>query len=261
MKKVCVLNMKGGVAKTTTAIHLAAGLAREGHRVLLIDSDPQGNVGHGFGVSISPPTIREVLLGECRPEDAIVAMIRERLDFLPATPSAFGVERQLADEARPEASLTRRLAPVAGYDTVVIDTSPSMSLLTFNALLYADALVIPVAMDQMSIIGARQTMNGVQEVHQLWPDRRLEVLAVVPTFVNVSRVATRATLSALDQDPVLGPHIFRHGIRQCLDLTYAAARGQTIWEYAPRSHAAEDFDLFVDHARRALTKRSTSIPR
>ena len=245
MTKISVLNMKGGVGKTTTAVHLAAGLARRGARVLLVDADPQGTVGHVFGVS-SPPTIREVLLGECTPQQAIRPAVRENLDLLPASPAAFGVERRLAAEAQPEATLSRRLEGLTGYDVVVVDTSPSMSLLTFNGLLYADRLVIPVAMDQMAIIGARQTMNGVREVNQLWPDRRLEVIAVLPTFVNVVTIATRAALAALEADPVLAPLVFGRGIRQCLDLTYASAAHQTIWEYAPKSHAADDFDSFVD---------------
>lgn len=251
MKKISVLNMKGGVGKTTTAIHLAAGLARRGDRVLLIDADPQGTVGHVLGVPATK-TIRDVLLGECAPAQAIVRTTRENLDVLPASPAAFGVERRLAGEKQPEAVLARRLQGLTGYDAVVVDTSPSMSLLTFNGLLYADRLVIPVGMDQMAIIGARQTMNGVREVNQLWPDRRLEVLAVLPTFVNAFTVATRAALAALDNDPVLGSRVFGGGIRQCLDLTYAAARHQTIWEYAPKSHAAEDFDRFVDSVRQEL---------
>jgi len=241
--------MKGGVAKTTTAVHLAAGLARRGQRVLLVDADPQSTVAHLFGVT-APRTIRDVLLGKCEPAAAIVPGVRDHLDLMLAAPSAFGLERRLAGAEQPETVLSRRLEETRGYDTVVLDTSPSMSLLTFNALLYANCLVIPVGMDQMALIGARQTMQGVDEVRGLWPERRIEILAVLPTFVNVFTVASRATLEALDEDPVLGPHVFRHGIRQCLDLTYAAARRQTIWEYAPRSHAAEDFDLFVDHVMR-----------
>ena len=254
MATVCVLNMKGGVGKTTTAIHLAVGLARRKQRVLLVDSDPQGTVGHVFGAS-APNTIREVLLGSCDAADAITPGIRDNLDLLTASPTAFGVERVLASAKTPELTLAERLAPLDRYDTVVLDTSPSMSLLTFNALLAADWLVIPVGMDQTAIIGARQTMNGVAEVQRLWPDRRVELLAVLPTFVNVFTVASRATLAALDEDPVLGPHVFGHGIRQCLDLTYASARQQTIWEYAPRSHAAADFDLLVDHVRRRRRPR------
>jgi len=254
MTKISVLNMKGGVGKTTTAIHLAAGLARRGARVLLIDADPQGTVGHVFGAS-SSPTIREVLLCECTPEQAIRPRVRENLDLLPASPAAFGVERRLAGESQPEATLSRRLETLNGYDAVVVDTSPSMSLLTFNGLLYADRLVIPVAMDHMAIIGARQTMNGVREVKQLWPDRQLDVLAVLPTFVNVVTIATRAARAALDADPVLGKLVFGRGIRQCLDLTYASAAHQTIWEYAPRSNAAEDFDAFVDGVTQATGVR------
>jgi chromosome partitioning protein len=251
MTKISVLNMKGGVGKTTTAIHLAAGLARRGARVLLVDADPQGTVGHVFATH-GAPSIREVLLGECAPEEAIRRGVREHLDLLPASPAAFGVERLLAGVAEPEATLSRRLQGLSGYDAVVVDTSPSMSLLTFNALLYAEGLVIPVAMDHMAIIGARQTLNGIREVSQLWPGRRLEVLAVLPTMVNSVTVATRAALAALDADPMLGPLVFRPGIRQCLDLTYASASHQTIWEYAPRSHAAEDFDGFVASLARAV---------
>ena len=105
-------------------------------------------------------------------------------------------------------------------------------------------------MDQMAIIGARQTMNGVKKCIS-WPDRRLDVLAVLPSLVNVVTIATRAALAALEADPVLGKLVFGRGIRQCLDLTYASAAHQTIWEYAPKSHAAEDFDTFVDGVSKA----------
>jgi chromosome partitioning protein len=144
-----------------------------------------------------------------------------------------------------ETILARRLRSLSAYDCVVLDSSPAMNLLTYNALLYADRIVVPVGMDSMALIGARQTLNGVLEVQELWPDRDLQLLAVLPTFVNPATVATRAALAALESDPRMQTALYRPGIRQCLDLTYATARHQTIWEYAPRSRAAEDYAAFI----------------
>jgi chromosome partitioning protein len=121
-----------------------------------------------------------------------------------------------------------------------------MNLLTYNALLFSDEIIVPVGMDLMAIIGARQTLNGVAEVRDLWPDRRLELIAVLPTFTSASNNATRAALEALEQDPQMGGRLFLPGIRQCIDLNYATSQRQTIWEYAPRSRAAEDYTRFVD---------------
>ncbi len=236
--------MKGGTAKTTTAIHLAGGLSRRGRRVLLIDTDPQGNVGHALGIH-PHQTLRELMLGEVSLDAVIQAGARPNLDVIAATPAAFALEQQLAGATQRETLLSRRLRGLAGYDAVILDSSPAMSLLTLNTLLYAEEIVGPVGMDAMAIVGARQTLNGVAELRSLWPERRLELLAVLPTFVNPNTIATRKTLEALEADSQMGPRLFRPGIRQCLDLTYAIANRQTIWEYAARSRAAEDFDAFV----------------
>ena len=141
--------------------------------------------------------------------------------------------------ARQSSTGARR--PAQQYDAVVIDTSPAMNLLTYNALLFAEELIIPVGMDLMAVIGARQTFDGIVQVRDLWPDRRLDVLAVLPTSVHSGNHATRATMEALEHDPLVGRHVFQPGIRQCIDLSYATASHQTIWEYAPRSRAAEDY--------------------
>ncbi len=244
MQRIAVVNMKGGVGKTTTAIHLAAGLARRGSRVLLIDADPQGNVGHALGVH-GDPTIREVMLGAVPPEAAIVRGVREGLDVITATPAVFSLEAQLAGATQRETILARRLAGLNGYDVVVIDTSPAMSLMTYNVLLYAGDLIVPVTMEGMAIVGAQQTLAGVHEIRELWPDRPLELLAVLPTSINSTTRATRAAFDVLESDPEMGGRLYRNGIRQCIDVTYAIAQRQTIWEYAPRSRAAEDYDAFV----------------
>jgi chromosome partitioning protein len=256
MTRICVLNMKGGVGKTTIAIHLAAGFSRRGKRVLLADTDPQGNVSHTLGL-VPDGTICELMLGDREPEDLIIRSVRDNLDVLPSSPAAFALDRQLAGETQRETILDRRMRAVSGYDMVVVDTSPSMSLLTFNALLYANHVVIPIGMDLMAVIGARQTMNGIAEVQELWPERTLRVLAVVPTFINASTVASRATLAAINKDPELRNHLFEPGIRQCLDLTYASASRETIWEYAPKSRAAQDFDALITAVEGRLVSESS----
>jgi chromosome partitioning protein len=172
--------------------------------------------------------------------------VRRGLDVVASTPAAFSLERRLAGETQRETLLARRLRNMNGYDAVVIDTSPAMNLLTFNALLFAEELVIPVGMDLMAVIGARQTLTGVMQLRELWPERRLELLAVLPTFVHSGTYAARAAMEALSQDPVMGVRLFSPGIRQCIDLNYATASHQTIWEYAPRSRAAEDYDKLID---------------
>jgi chromosome partitioning protein len=249
MRKIAVVNMKGGVGKTTTAVHVAAGMALRGRRVLLIDADPQGNIGHAFRIRHTH-TIEDLLVGDATADAVIVRGVRERVDVIASTPAAFSLERRMAGETQRETILARRLRGLTSYDAVVIDTSPAMNLLTYNALLYAEEIIVPVGMDLLAIIGARQTLNGVAEVKDLWPDRRLDLLAVLPTFTSGTNNATKAALEALEKDTQMGPYLFAPGVRQCIDLNYATAQRQTIWEYAPRSRAAEDYTRFLDFVDR-----------
>jgi len=260
MLHLAIVNMKGGVGKTTTAIHLASGLARRGSRVLLVDADPQGNIGHALGVARTC-TISDLMLGEAGLDACIARGVRENLDVIPSTPAAFALESQLAGAPQRETILSRRLKPVSGYDAIVIDSSPAMNLLTYNALLVASDVVLPVGMDGMAILGARQTLAGIRQIRELWPDRRLDLLAVLPTAVNHSTNATRAAFDALAEDPEMGDRLYRPGIRQCIDVTYAIAQRQTIWEYAPRSRAAEDYDAFVDFVTSHVASRASGQER
>ncbi len=253
MRRLAVVNMKGGVGKTTTAVHIAAGFAARGQRVLLIDADPQGNVGHTLRLRASH-TFEDLMTGQCAVEDVVLRDVRPGLDAVVSTPAAFSLERRLAGEPQRETILDRRFRGRDAWDLVVLDTSPAMNLLTYNALLFAEDLVIPVGMDLMAVIGARQTFDGILQVRELWPERRLDVLAVVPTSVHSGNHATRATIEALQNDPLIGPHVFEPGIRQCIDLNYATASHQTIWEYGPRSRAADDYTKLLEFIERGASK-------
>lgn len=245
MRTLAVANMKGGVGKTTTALHLAAGMARNGRRVLLVDADPQGNIGHVLNLR-ADKTIRDLMLDTAPVADVILRDVRPNLDVILAAPSAFALDTQLAGVVQRETVLSRRLAPLTSYDVIVADTSPSMSLLAYNALLLATEIVVPVGMDSLALTGMRQTLEGVREIRSLWPGRSLELVAVVPTSVNLQTYASRAALAALEEDPDANPKLFRAGIRQCIELTYAAAAHQTIWESAPKSRAAEDYAALIE---------------
>ncbi|MEQ1884564.1 MAG: ParA family protein [Bryobacteraceae bacterium] len=258
MRKLAVINMKGGVGKTTTAIHVAAGLAARGKRVLLVDADPQGNVGHTLRLRPTN-TFEQFMTGDATLDAAAIRGVRTGLDVMASTPAGFGLERRLAGETQRETIFARRMRSESGaanYDIVVVDTSPAMNLLTYNALLFAEELMIPVGMDLMAVIGARQTLAGVKQVRELWPERKLDLLTVLPTYVHSANHATRATIEAIESDPVMGGRLFRPGIRQCIDLNYATASQQTIWEYAPKSRAAEDYTKLIDFVERSAEQPS-----
>ena len=257
MRKLAVVNMKGGVGKTTTAVHLAAGFAQRGARVLLVDADPQGTVAQILRLA-PPRTLSDLMLG-ADASTVVVSGGRANLDLIASTPAAFTLDTQLAGAMQRETVLRRALARLTTYDIVVVDTSPAMGLLTYNALLYASELVIPIGMEPMALTGARQTLDGVEQIRSLWPEHALALTAVVPTGVNVATHASRATLETLQRDPRLSEALFGGGIRQCIDLTYATAAGQSIWEYAPASRAAADYSALLEFMTASDARPSQSV--
>jgi chromosome partitioning protein len=239
--RIAVLNQKGGTGKTTTTVNLAAGLAEEGHRVLVIDVDSQGHVGVSLGVE-GPNTLYHVIVEGVRLEECTVSA-RPNLDVLPADETLASAEIFLArrDEGR-DKLLRKRLIDKYDYDFILLDCGPSLSLLNMNALTFADHLIVPVACDFLSLVGVKQVMKTLKNINQVLM-HPISVLGILPTFYdmrnNISDEAVK-TLRGHFHDKVLPP------IRVNTRLKEAPSERKSIFEYAPESRGAIDYRRLVD---------------
>jgi chromosome partitioning protein len=239
--RLAIFNHKGGTGKTTTSVSVAAGLASRGLKVLLVDTDSQGNVGVSLGIK-AEKTLYHVLVLGVRPADAAVT-VRPNLDLIVANETLAAAELYLAGRQNRDRILRERLVGAFDeYDVVLLDCSPSLSLMNQNALVVADAIVVPVGCDFLSLVGVRQVIKTVKNVNALL-HHPVQIHGVLPTFYDARARICRDSVAALKEhfgDRVLPP------IRQATRLKEAPAQGKTIFEYAPESNAAEDYLRVVD---------------
>ena len=240
-KRIAVFNHKGGTGKTTTSVNLAAGLASRGKRVLLVDTDSQGNVGVSLGVG-AERSLYHVLVMGLRVQDA-VRCVRPNLDVLPSNETLAAAELYLAGRQQRDRVLGQRLeGAAAGYDYVIVDCSPSLSLMNQNALVFADSVLVPVGCDYLSLVGVRQVIKTVRNVNTLL-HHRLQIWGVLPTFYDMrAKICTEAldTLRSHFGDRCLPP------VRATTRLKEAPAQAQSIFEYAPSTRGADDYQCLVD---------------
>ncbi|MCB9523340.1 MAG: ParA family protein [Myxococcales bacterium] len=239
VRRIAVLNQKGGTGKTTTSVNLAAGLAEAGHRVLIIDLDAQGNVAVSLGLN-APKTIYDVIAEGAHPADCIVK-VTDRLDALIANTSLANAELRLAAARDRYKVLANRMQGVTNYDYIIMDCGPSLSLLNQNALTYADDILIPVSCDYLALVGVKQILRTLKKVNELLL-HPVNILGVVPTFFDMrTRISVEAvgTLKAYFKDRVLPP------IRVNTRLKEAPSHKKTIFEYAPDSRGAKDYRKLV----------------
>jgi chromosome partitioning protein len=239
--RLAVFNHKGGTGKTTTSVSLAAGLAARGFRVLLVDTDSQGNVAVSLGVK-AEKNLYHVLVMGVRALDAAVT-VRPNLDLLISNETLAAAELYLAGRQNRDRVLRDRLAATFDqYDVIVVDCSPSLSLLNQNALVVADGIIVPVACDFLSLVGVRQVIKTVKNVNSLL-HHPVQIHGVLPTFYDARARICRDAVDALREhfgERVLPP------IRQATRLKEAPAQSKTIFEFAPDSNAAEDYGQVVD---------------
>lgn len=253
-KRIAVFNHKGGTGKTTTSINLAAGLAETGRRVLLIDADGQGNVGASLGIA-GQRTLYHVLVSGAKASDVAIP-VRDGLDVLTSNETLAAAELFLAERPNRDRIMRERLGDACReYDTVVLDCAPALSLMNQNAMVYADSVIVPVACDYLSLVGMKQVLRTIRNVRELL-QHDVQLLGVLPTFFDVRNRISREAILTLRQ----------HFEGRCYDpirintkLREAPSAKQTIFEYAPKSHGAEDYMRLVQRVT-AVATIATSRP-
>ena len=237
---VSLVNQKGGVGKTTTAVSIAAGLARRGQRVLLVDLDPQANATSALGVNGADlPGAYEVLLDDAAMDSCVVCVEEEHLSLVPANRELSGAEVELVPQMARERRLTNGLYPMRDrYDWIFIDCPPSLGLLTINALTASDSVIIPVQCEYMALEGLSRLMETLELVRRnLNPG--LSVLGVILTMFDA-----RTRLAQQVVDEVRGHFVetFHTIIPRSVRLSEAPSHGQSIFRYDPGGRPATAYD-------------------
>ena len=234
----CFANQKGGVAKTTTAVNLGAYLAQAGRRVLLIDTDPQGNATTSLGVD--PRGLRvslyNVLIEKMPIQQALTLTEQVGLDLIPASTDLAGAEVEMARMMARERLLSRALQPLlSAYDYVLIDDPPSLGLLTINGLTAAHGVLIPVQCEYLALEGLSLLLNTIQQVREVLNER----LALTGVLLTMYDSRTNLGQQVVEEVQNYFPDkVFRAIIPRNVRLSEAPSYGQSILSYAPNSPCA-----------------------
>lgn len=239
---VAVANQKGGVAKTTTTLHLGAALAELDQRVLLVDLDPQGGLtlSCGFQPDELEKTVYNALIKDEDPEGLIVPT-GWGADLLPANIDLALADIELVNLVARERRLGRMLAPLRDrYDFVLLDCQPSLGLITINALAAADELLIPVACEYLSVRSLRALLKVVGKV-RLRLNSQLTIIGLVPTLFDGRTNHARSVLASVTREFGDGIPVFDTPIRRSIRFSESAEAGRPIFQYAPDNPGVEAY--------------------
>jgi len=241
---VTIATQKGGTGKTTTAHALGAGLTGRGYRVLFIDLDPQQNLTYILRADPGAATSYEVLTGEATAAQAIQP--GPGGDVITSSPSLAGANLDVVEAGR-EYRLREALEPIRGqYDFIVIDTPPSLGILTVTALTASDRVIIPAQADILSLQGIGQLYNTMRAV-QLHANPRLKITGILLTRHSSRAILSRDLARVIANTAgELGTFIYSAAIREGIVVKEAQASQQDLYSYAARSNPAQDYQAFVE---------------
>lgn len=245
IKTVPIINNKGGVGKTTTAVNLAAGLGKSGKEVLVVDLDSQGSASLALGVERGEldPSVATLLFGEKRPDEIIRETPLDGVDVITGSLELAHTDTRLSGKEEREERLRQAISAIEeSYDTILIDCAPSTSLLTVNALVAADAFIIPVAPSYLSLEGV-VSLGEVVRKTRMSVGEAAPTLGVAITMVGDEDKETQKIKQALRDH--YGAKVFDTEIGRDPALEEAPTRNESVFDYAPSSTGAEDYRNLV----------------
>lgn len=241
MKIIAVINHKGGTGKTTSALNIGAGLARLNKKTLLVDIDPQSNLTEGLGLRDVDTSIYHSIKNDT---PLPVKTISEYLDIIPSSLDLLGAEIELVSRLGRETILKRLLKPLAGkYDYVLIDCAPALGMLTVNALVAADTVMIPLEAEYFAYRGIDRLVSIISDVRTHY-NEDLTIGGVFITKINPRRVITEQITGSIKK--YFEDKLFDTSIRINVALVEAQLKGTDVFQYAPASNGAIDYSNLVD---------------
>ena len=258
-KVIAICNQKGGTGKTTTAINLSTYLSLQGNRVLLIDLDPQGNTTSGLGTDRDKikGTIYDVLINSIDVTSLVVDSYVDKLQIVPADINLIGVEFELANDIERERKLLQVIEPIRqNYDYILIDAPPTLGLLTLNALVAGDSVIIPVQCEYFALEGLGQLLKTINLVREKF-NPKLEIEGVLLTMADFRTNLTAEVIN--ETRSFFKDKVFRTIIPRSIRLSEAPGFGKPIYFYDRSSIGAEKYDELAKEITGNFDRQNDSL--